>query len=135
MVFNVLSVALSVVALTVSVIVSLRQIRASRISDTTSAIITLFAEYRTAPMRDARDRVYRFVNERKQAVPLSDLNELREDCYHVAYYFDNLGLLIGHSLLPTEPFIAFLGKGCMISWRKLDPYVRLERESEDHRPI
>ncbi|WP_435871134.1 DUF4760 domain-containing protein [Micromonospora wenchangensis] len=120
---------MSAAALAVSILVAVRQLQASRRSDTSSATLALFAEYRTMSMRDSRDKIYRFLGEEESATPLSMLpDEIREDCFRVAYYFDHLGLLIGHRLLPAEPFVAFPGNGCSRLWLKLKPHVEAERQ-------
>ncbi|WP_422751220.1 DUF4760 domain-containing protein [Micromonospora sp. WMMD1219] len=129
MIFNILSAVLSAAALAVSVLVAVRQLQASRRSDTNSAILALFAEYRSLPMRDSRDKVYRLSSDEEPAPPLSMLpDEVREDGFRLAYYFDHLGLLIGHRLLPSEPFVAFLGNGCSRLWLKLKPCIEAERQ-------
>jgi hypothetical protein len=133
LIVDIAPIILSVVALGVSVIVALKQLQLPHRNNASSATLALFSEYREAPLSGARIAVYALPPSCDSCAISSLPDGVREDCIRVAYYFDHLGLLVGHSLLPAEPLVAFLGNACIKSWEKLEPYIQAERVKRNSR--
>ena len=129
-VLDVLPVIISSVALVVAVISGRRQWRSARNANAVAAVLKLFEEYRTDELRSARRAVFQMEKFPVGAAPaLRDLSDdLRAPSERVAQYFDHVGLLVGHRLVPARPMISFFGFGCTALWKKLEPCIIAERE-------
>ncbi|MEU7959639.1 hypothetical protein [Micromonospora humida] len=127
---SVLPVIISSAALIVAVVSGRRQWRSARNANAVAAVLKLFEEYRADELRLARRAVFRMGQFPAGTAPaLSNLpDDLRVPCERVAHYFDHVGLLVGHWLVPAGPMISFFGFGCAALWRKLEPCIIAERE-------
>ncbi|MGV9364359.1 DUF4760 domain-containing protein [Amycolatopsis sp. NPDC003731] len=129
-VLDVLPLAISAAALSVAVVSMRRQWKSARNANAVASILKLFEEYRADDLRAARRAVFAMSDcDMDPAPPLRDLpDEVRVPAERVAQYFDHVGLLLGHHLVPAKPMISFFGFGCEMLWRKLEPYVIAERK-------
>ena len=130
MTINVISIVLSVVALLVSVTFARRQLRAARNSDSVAVVLELLGEFRDPEMREARGRVLTQLNDKTvgSTAGLAELPEdLRDGALRVSHFFDHVGLLVAHDLVPADPLVGFFGRGAMNCWDKLRPYILAER--------
>jgi hypothetical protein len=130
-VLDALPIVISAIALSIAVVSMRRQWRSARNANAVAAILKLFEEYRTDELRTARRTIFRMPS--LSAGPDSDLalrnlpDDVRIPAERVAHYFDHVGLLVGHRLVPAKPMISFFGFGCAELWKKLEPYVVAER--------
>lgn len=123
-------VVISSIALAVAVVSMRRQWRSARNANAVTAVLKLFEEFRADDLRAARRAIYQMVDcSADSAAPaLRDLPDaVRVPAERVALYFDHVGLLVGHGLVPVKPMIAFFGYGCEVLWKKLESYVAAER--------
>jgi hypothetical protein len=132
-VLGALPVVISSTALAVAIISMRRQWRSARNANAVAAILKLFEEYRTEELRSARRMVFQMPDFPTGSAPaLRDLpDDIRASVERVAHYFDHVGLLVGHRLVPAKPMISFFGFGCAELWNKLEPCVIAERKLRD----
>ncbi|MFD1044353.1 hypothetical protein ACFQ1S_01465 [Kibdelosporangium lantanae] len=128
-ILDILPIFISTAALAVAVVSMRRQWRTARNANTVAAILKLFEEYRADDLRLARRAVFQMMDYSTDSTPaLRDLPEdIRVSAERVSHYFDHVGLLVGHHLVPAKPMISFFGLGCAALWDKLEPYVVAER--------
>jgi hypothetical protein len=132
MVISIISITLSCAALVISIVVARSQLKASRDSDSVTAMLSLFSEYRQDDLKEARREVFQIPESQG---PYQRLGELRGSTRaageRVAHFFDHVGLLIAFDLIPAEPMVAFFGFGCHQLWQKLSPFIEAERQARD----
>jgi hypothetical protein len=129
MVTNVISIVLSLLALIISLFVAQRQLRASRDSDSISAMLQLFGEYRTDEFRSARRAIFRMNFSQPCQLLIEMRAQQREEIELVAHFFEHVGLLIAFDLIPAEPMVAFFGFSCQQLWLKLESTIEAERQA------
>jgi hypothetical protein len=106
------------------------QLRAADNSDTLVATLELFREYRELGL------VRRYIAENLSmlgdpdpTVGLYGLPEpIRDKVFVVTHFFDHLGVLVAHKLIPVGPVIGFLGGSVEYYWQPLGPHILAERE-------
>ncbi|MCZ4124869.1 MULTISPECIES: DUF4760 domain-containing protein [Streptomyces] len=125
---NVVALALSITAVVVSVLVSLRQLTLARHSNTLPVVIGLFSEHRDDNLTEARAFVYRELDtfdlsQGLDALP-PDKQKLVRD---LAWFYDNVGALVTHNVVDVEPVSGYLGGSVILIWEKMEPLIRAER--------
>jgi hypothetical protein len=122
-------VVISSVALAVSIMSMRRQWRTARNANAVAAILKLFEEYRSEELRSARRIIFQMAPFAQGQTPtLRDLpDDVRAAIERVAHFFDHVGLLVGHRLVPAKPMVSFFGFGCVQLWDKVEPYISAER--------
>ncbi|MEV5358384.1 hypothetical protein [Streptomyces sp. NPDC052693] len=122
------ALVVSVVALMVSGVVSLRQLRLTEHANTLPVLVDLFREHRSVRLARARQ----FVHEELPGCDLSaGLTGLPEDARdlvrELAWYYDNLGALVAHGVVDIKPVSGYLGGSVISVWEHMEPLVVVER--------
>ncbi|WP_329134933.1 hypothetical protein OG552_20310 [Streptomyces sp. NBC_01476] len=129
---NTAALVLSIVAVVVSVVVSLRQITLARHSNALPVVIDLFREHRSDHLTTARAFVYRELPAYDLSQGLDALPEEKQRLVRdLAWFYDNLGALVAHNLVDVEPVSGYLGGSVILIWEKMEPLVRGERVKRD----
>ncbi len=124
-----MALAIAIVALLVAAaaaLISAWQLREAKKANAFPATVDLFREYRSREMVAAR----RLLSQRlpDAASPIRDLpDDVAQAALRVSHYLDNLGVLVAHDLLEPELAAGFLGDSTMNLWKRLMPFVVLER--------
>ncbi|NEA58070.1 hypothetical protein G3I60_28910 [Streptomyces sp. SID13666] len=125
---NVAALALSIMAVFVSVVVSFRQITLARHSNTLPVVIDLFREHRSDYLTNARSFVYRELSTYDLSQGLAALTEEKQRIVRdLAWFYDNLGALVTHNVVDIEPVSGYLGGSVILIWEKMEPLIRGER--------
>ncbi|WP_157881127.1 DUF4760 domain-containing protein [Streptomyces griseoruber] len=122
------ALVVSLLALAVSGVVSLRQLRLSQHANALPVVVDLFQEHRGVRLAQARTFVH-------EELPGYDLDgglaglpdEGRDLVRELAWYYDNLGVLVAHGVVDIEPVSGYLGGSVISVWEHMEPLVRAER--------
>ncbi|MFE0174303.1 hypothetical protein ACFWZ2_18475 [Streptomyces sp. NPDC059002] len=122
------ALVVSVMALGVSGLVSVRQLRLTEHANTLPVVVDLFREHRSVRLARARQVVFEQLptwdlSNGMEALPETERNLIRE----LAWYYDNLGALITHGVVDIEPVSGYLGGSVISVWEQMEPLVRVER--------
>jgi hypothetical protein len=121
-------VLVSVVALRVSGLVSVRQLRLTEHANTLPVLVDLFREHRSARLAQARQVVYEQSPTWDLSAGLEGLPESERDLVReLAWFYDNLGALVTHGVVDIEPVSGYLGGSVISVWERLEPLVQAER--------
>lgn len=123
------AVVVSVLALCVSGTISLRALRISRHQNETRILIELFTEHRSPHLAAARVYVHEQLRqfnpaEGLEAIPADKRDMVRD----LAWFYDNLGVLVHHDVVDLAPISGYLGGSVLDVWPKMRPFVLAERE-------
>ncbi|WP_418361227.1 DUF4760 domain-containing protein [Streptomyces lincolnensis] len=122
------AVLVSVVALGVSALVSVRQLRLTEHANTLPVLVDLFREHRSVRLARARQVVYEQSPAWDLSAGLEGLPESERDLVReLAWFYDNLGALVTHGVVDIEPVSGYLGGSVISVWERLEPLVRAER--------
>jgi hypothetical protein len=128
-----ISTLISTAAFAVSIIVSRRQLSSAKNSQSITVMLSMLGEYREEAMVQARRSVFRHLGSETAAPPttgFSDIpKEARTAAVTISHFFDNVGLLVAHGLVPADPLISFFGAGAIQLWQTLEPYIECERRT------
>ncbi|MCX4976245.1 hypothetical protein [Streptomyces sp. NBC_00620] len=125
---NIAALVLSITAVVVSVLVSIRQLTLARHSNTLPVVIDLFREHRGDDLTDARAFVYRELDTFDLSQGLSGLPEDKQNLVRdLAWFYDNVGALVTHSVVDVEPVSGYLGGSVILMWEKMEPLIQAER--------
>ncbi|OQQ13666.1 hypothetical protein B0675_25695 [Streptomyces sp. M41(2017)] len=118
----------SAVALLVSGVVSLRQIRLTEHANTLPVLVDMFREHRSDRLAEARQVVHEKLPGYDLSLGLAGLpdNE-RFLVRELAWFYDNLGALVAHGVVDIEPVSGYLGGSVITVWESLQPLVQAER--------
>ncbi|MEU7578538.1 hypothetical protein AB0B50_13115 [Streptomyces sp. NPDC041068] len=126
----------SVMALGVSGLVSMRQLRLTEHTNTLPVLVDLFREHRSMRMARAREVVFEQLPEwdlsaGMEGLPEAERNLIRE----LAWFYDNLGALVTHGVVDIEPVSGYLGGSVISVWERMEPLVRVERAKRAHNAL
>ncbi|MGW3850909.1 DUF4760 domain-containing protein [Streptomyces fagopyri] len=122
------ALVVSVMALGVSGLVSVRQLRLTQHTNTLPVLVDLFREHRSLRLALAREVVFEQlpswdVSTGMEGLPEAERNLIRE----LAWFYDNLGALVTHGVVDIEPVSGYLGGSVISVWERMEPLVRVER--------
>lgn len=126
----------SVVALGVTGLASLRQLRLTEHANTLPVLVDLFREHRSEHLAHARYLVFEKLPDcdlslGMECLPEAERNLIRE----LAWFYDNLGALVTHGVVDIEPVSGYLGGSVISVWRQMEPLVRAERAKRAHHAL
>lgn len=122
------ALVVSLVALALSGWSSVRQLGLARHANSLSTLVELFKEHRSDQLAAARH----FVCARLPSIDVSQgLAALAEDDQQsvraLGWYYDNLGVLVAHGVVPIDPVAGYLGGSVLECWERMEPLVQAER--------
>jgi hypothetical protein len=126
---DVAALVVSITALTVTLLTSLRQLALARHANTLPAVVGLFQEHRGAELARARHIVVnelagRDLSDGLAAVP----EEHRQHVLNLCWFYDNIGALVAHGVVPLAPVSGYLGGSVIETWKIVRPMALAERE-------
>ncbi|MEU3794898.1 hypothetical protein AB0F07_34755 [Streptomyces fructofermentans] len=118
----------SAMALGVTGIVSVRQLRLTEHANTLPVLVDLFREHRSVHLARARQVVFEQLpgcdlSAGMEGLPEAERNLIRE----LAWFYDNLGALVAHGVVDIEPVSGYLGGSVISVWERMQPLVQAER--------
>jgi hypothetical protein len=127
-VVEIAALVVSVMALGVSGLVSVRQLRLTEHTNTLPVLVDLFREHRSMRLARAREVVFEQLPEwdlstGMEGLPEAERNLIRE----LAWFYDNLGALVTHGVVDIEAVSGYLGGSVISVWERMEPLVRVER--------
>ncbi|GAA1259033.1 hypothetical protein GCM10009665_56480 [Kitasatospora nipponensis] len=137
MLINVVSLIVSIMALAVSGLLALRQLRSAQSANILAMILSGFSESRDPAYAEAIEYVlYRLRDDYPQ--PMSYLAFAEPHKAHVrrvALFFDDLGKLVAHGVVDEKLIIGAYGRSLLRAWTVLAPFVYLERSEHQRTPM
>ncbi|WP_153182732.1 hypothetical protein [Streptomyces sp. E2N166] len=126
---DIAALVVSITALTATLLTSLRQLVLARHANTLPAVVGLFQEHRGAELARARHIVVtelagRDLSEGLAAVP----EEHRQQVLNLCWFYDNIGALVAHGVVPLAPVSGYLGGSVVETWKIVRPMALAERE-------
>lgn len=114
---------------------SVRSLEVAQRSVASKVVVDLFAEHRSLPLREARGFLYHRLdgynpNQGLRQLPSDD----RAAVESLAFFYDNLGLLVKLGYVDPEPVIGYLGGSARWAWERLAPYIDTERSFRSKHP-
>lgn len=123
------ALGISILALIVPSIFAYKAVQAARQANTTRVLIDLFTEHRSDRLAEARHFIHHELDAYDPRDGLASLpEEKRQLVRDLAWYYDNLGVLIHHKIVDLEPVSGYLGGSVLDVWSKLGPFIVGERE-------
>lgn len=128
-VINVVAVVISVVSLTVSALLAVRQNRTASAGYSLPVVLEIFDQFRTPEFFEARQYIYEQLNkEFEDPVPYTDLPPgVRAKVRIVGGRYDDLGKLVAHGVVNEELIIGSNGTAVRRVWEAIAPFVYEER--------
>ncbi|MDG4774824.1 hypothetical protein [Solwaraspora sp. WMMD792] len=126
---NLAAIVLSVVSLTVSVVLAVRQNRTASAGYALPVVLEIFDQFRTQEFFDAREYIFDRLNqEYDPPVAYSDLpGRVRMRVRTVAGRYDDLGKLVAHGIVDEKLIIGSNGTAIRRVWECVAPFVLAER--------
>jgi hypothetical protein len=126
---DLLALTLSALALAVSLLTALRQLRLAKQANSLPVLVDLFREHRGPRLWEARDWAFRHIQDFDlsrglDGLPERELSLVRE----IAWYYDNLGALVAHGVVDVDPVAGYLGGSVIEMWERMAPLVEAERQ-------
>lgn len=125
--------ALSVIALLVSSMIALRQVRTSEKAVLLPVMVDVLREFRSSDFKRRQASVYEHLSgEAPSGEGFDGLGpELRADALFLSHFYDNIGLLTAAKVADLQPLVAFLGDSAVHAWKLLEPYIIEERQNRE----
>jgi hypothetical protein len=125
---NIAALVLSILAVSISVLVSYRQLTLARHSNTLPVLVDFFRDHRSDRLAEAREFIFNDLSnydlsQGLAALPADKQQLVRE----LAWFYDNLGALVAHNVVDVAPVSGYLGVSVILTWEKLEPLVQAER--------
>lgn len=122
------SLVISVIALVAAVTTAGFQLRTARQSNALHVLVDLFAEHRSDRLAEARTFVHEELHNHDVTNGLAGIPKpQRELVRHLAWYYDNLGVLVTHGHIDVEPVSGYMGSAIIAVWREMEPLIVAER--------
>ena len=123
------TIAISIVSLTVSGFLALRQMRTATDGYALPVVLQVFSRFRTQEFYEAQQYIFEHLNQDHEACPYTDLpDEHRSKVRMVAGLYDDLGKLVAHGIVKEELIIGSNGVQARRIWEAIEPFVLAERE-------
>jgi hypothetical protein len=129
MTLNIISLAISIAAVAVSVAFAFRQTKMMETANTLPVLLDFFREFRGDEFR------------KKQSIMLDKLpsvsadnglchlpEEVQRPTIYVIHYYDNLGAMVAHGLISADVVLSVYGESVDRCWRLVEPYIKQERD-------
>ena len=129
---SVAALIISLVALALSGWSSVRQLRLARHANSLSTLVELFKEHRSPELADARHFVCSRLPSMDVSKGLAALDERDQQLVRtLGWYYDNLGVLVAHGVVPIDPVAGYLGGSVIECWQRMEPLVHAERAKRE----
>ncbi|MET9894453.1 hypothetical protein ABZZ47_30405 [Streptomyces sp. NPDC006465] len=126
---DVAALIVSITALMATVVVSLRHLTLARHANTLPAVVGLFQEHRGAELARARHIVVNELADRDLSEGLGAVpEEHRQLVLDLCWFYDNIGALVAHGVVPLAPVSGYLGGSVVETWKIVRPMALAERE-------
>lgn len=105
-------------------------LRVARHANSNPVLIDLFTEHRSPELAAARVWVHAHMNEFPQCLDLGLDGlpaDVRDAVRDLAWFYDNLGVLVHHGVVDIEPVSGYLGGSVLDLWPKYSKLVAGER--------
>jgi hypothetical protein len=130
--FNVLTLAVALVAVVIAAASSLRQASDTRRTNLLVYTAELGSRTRTPEFREAMDFVRTSLRAYDPVLGISDLpSPAREHLLLVGGFYQDLGMLVVTGVIEEDIAIAVHYTGIKASWRAMEPFIRVERRRLD----
>lgn len=128
---NFITLAISVVALTTTMFLTLRQIRLATFANHLPVVLEAFKETRGEAWLDAEDYVLnRLASEHPADGGWHNLPEpARSHVTKIALFYDDLGKVVAHGVINQSLVIGSYGTNIVLLWDALAPYVYSDRHA------
>ena len=126
---NLTAIVISIVSLTVSGLLAIRQNRTSSAGYALPVVLEIFDQFRTQEFFDARQFIFDRLNKDfDPPVAYTDLpQDVRTKVRIVAGRYDDLGKLVAHGIVSEELIIGSNGTAIRRVWESVAPFVLDER--------
>lgn len=129
---SVAALIVSFMALALSGWSSFRQLRLARHANSLSTLVELFKEHRSRELADARHFVCSRLPSMDVSKGLAALDEKDQQLVRtLGWYYDNLGVLVAHGVVPIDPVAGYLGGSVIECWQRMKPLVQAERAKRE----
>ncbi|MDH3052005.1 hypothetical protein QEN42_19405 [Gordonia alkanivorans] len=109
--------------------------RTARHNVSTKVLIDMFNEHRSEHLASARTAVYKRLKECDPKHGIEGLpDDIRTGIRDLAWFYDNLGLLVHHGVVDIEPVSGYLGGSVQNCWKRLEPFIAAERAGRSESP-
>ncbi|WP_030204714.1 hypothetical protein [Streptomyces sp. NRRL S-87] len=137
MLVNVVSLIVSIVALTVSGLLALRQLRSAQSANVLAMILNGFSETRDPGYTQAIEYVlYRLRDDYPQPISyLAFAEPHKAHVRRVGLFFDDLGKLVAHGVVDEKLIIGAYGRSVLRAWTVLAPFIYQERSEHQRTPF
>ncbi len=125
---NDLASFVAIILATISLAISLIQVRISKKSNMLPIIIEMINEFRSKEFK--KNQRYILCDlDCLQGKGYRDLSEEeREHVLPVSYFFDHLGTLVLEKMIGKRFILTFMARSLLETWYKLSPLIYIERE-------
>jgi hypothetical protein len=129
-VFNVITIVISVVSLSVSGTLALRQMRAAKDGYALPVVLDVFSTFRTESYTDAERYVlHQLGSDFPDPIPYSELPmSARSQLWRVAGLYDDLASLVAHGVVSESLVVGSRGNTVVRVWKVLRPFVEKDRQ-------
>lgn len=128
-VLNAASLALSIVAIALSALLTYRQMKIMNTANRLPILLDFFREVREPEFRRSQRVMYERLPECSPERGLSGLPEdVRSSVLPIVQYYDNLGALVGNKLVTPEVVLSVYSDPVDRCWRLVYPFLARERE-------
>jgi hypothetical protein len=127
---NVVALAFSLVAIAVSSIIALRQVKIMQHSNLLPVMIDMFREFRAPEFKKHMDYIGESLWKEAphESFGTSNLPEpARLHVTPVASFFNTVGVLVANEVITDLTVASYMGGSTIRAWSRLAPYIRNER--------
>lgn len=101
-----------------------QQVQVARHANSLPVIVDLFGQHRQERLTLAREIIGK---NRLNGDPSFGFDQLPPEILELAWFYDNLGVLVAHDVVALEPIAGYLGGNVITAWDRLEPYIETER--------
>ena len=130
LVLNTIALAFSLVAITVSSVIALRQVKIMQHSNLLPVMIDMFREFRAPEFKQHIDYIGESLWKEapSESFGTSNLPETaRSHVTPVASFFNTVGVLVANGVITDLTVASYMGGSTIRAWSRLAPYIRNER--------
>lgn len=109
--------------------------RTARHNVSTKVLVDMFNEHRSDRLADARTAIHKRLGTCDPAQGIAGLpDDIRGGIRDLAWFYDNLGVLVHHGVVDIRPVSGYLGGSVTYCWGKLEPFIDAERVKRSTSP-
>ncbi|WP_139175386.1 DUF4760 domain-containing protein [Nocardioides lianchengensis] len=124
------SLIISIAAFVFAAGATVLQLRTARQANDLPVLVELFAEHRSPRLAEARTFVFEKLHGHDIGQGLAGLPEHERGLVRdLAWYYDNLGVLVTHGHIDVAPVSGYLGSAAQSVWKQMQPLVEAERQA------